>query len=142
MRPLLIGVVTAVFLSGCAAVWPTTHDTLYFHESKDGTRYYALASDWTLRSPRNEDSWQVPEGMLWVTREGEVYTSRGQLTPSVTKREGGDWDLWAYPVEPPSGYCVPLWSPAISRPESCWNRLWEVPSMFWLVVIPLVVLLP
>lgn len=135
MNTLLIVAATGCVLSGCAAVWPTTHDTLYFHENQDGTRYYALAGDAAGDSLKSGKFLHGTEGMLWVTREGAVYSDGGQLTPSVTKREDGEWDLQAYPIEPPSGYCVPLWSPKITRPESCWHRLWEVPSMMWIVGI-------
>lgn len=141
MKTLLIVAVTGWFLSGCAAVWPTTSDTLYFHENKDGTRYYALTGEAAGGLLKGGKFLHSPEGLLWVTREGEVYTSHGQLSPSVTKRDDGEWDLNAYPVEQPSGYCVPLWSPKITRPESCWNRLWEVPSMMWLVGISVLVFL-
>ncbi len=117
-------------MQGCAAVWPTTSDTLHYFEKENGTRYYALGGDWTIRSPETGKSWHIPEGFIWVTSDGTVYAPGHTFTPKVTKNADGDWDLHEYPVEKPEGYCIPLWSSTIhQRPESCLNRLWEFPTM-------------
>ena len=138
MRYIFLALSMALFLSGCASVWPTTSDTLYFHESKEGSRYYALAKERTIRLPDTEDTKAVPYGFVWVTPDGTLRSSQGALVSSLTKDESGQWDLSSYSVEKPIGYCIPLWSPHVTRPESCWNRLWEVPSMLWLMGIGLV----
>lgn len=138
MRHICIAIAMALFLSGCASVWPTTNDTLYFHESKDGSRYYALTKERAIRLPGMEETKGVPYGFVWVTPEGTLHSSQGILASSLTKDESGQWDLPSYSIEKPTGYCIPLWSPSVTRPESCWNRLWEIPSMMWLIGIGLV----
>src|SRR5262245_28622990 len=139
LKDLLV-VAMATFLCGCAAVWPTTHDTLYYHESQDGSRYYALTVDRTIQLPSSNEAVKVPYGFVWVTSDGTLYSSQGELGSSLGKDEDGQWDLHSYPIEQPTGYCIPLWSPHITLPESCWNRVWEIPSMLWLLAIPLMFL--
>jgi len=131
MQAAFIMLLMGIALHGCAAVWPTTHDTLYYYEKGDGTRFYSLGGDWTIRSPETDQSWYVSEGLIWVTPDGTVYAPGDhKFTPKVTNKTAGDWDLHEYSVEKPAGYCIPLWSRTIQRrPESCWNRLWEVPTM-------------
>src|SRR5690349_9794053 len=111
MRQVFLAMAMALFSSGCAAVWPTTSDTLYFHEGKDGSRYYALTKERTVRVPGTDEAKAVPYGFVWVTSDGTLVSSQGALVSSLTKDDSGQWDLRSFSIEKPAGYCIPLWSP-------------------------------
>jgi hypothetical protein len=102
----------AALLLGCE----TSH--LYFHQDKDGARYYETKTGEVLR----------------VTTKGAVYRGTQRIgkaallgtyneTAGVVVR---DWDLKTYEVVPPSGYCTSMFEEEI-RPVSCWTEVMEVP---------------
>lgn len=127
---LIIILSMGLAMQGCAAVWPTTSGTRHYFEKKDGTRYYSLGGDRTVRSSEDGEFKHISEGFIWVLPDGTVNAPGHTFTSKATKSADGDWSLHEYPIESPNGYCIPLWSSKIDhRPESCWNRLWEVPSM-------------
>jgi hypothetical protein len=111
MRSILLTALAALLL-GCET------SRLYFHEDKEGVRYYETKTGEVLR----------------VTPKGAVYRGGqqvGKATLLGTYNESAgvvvrDWDLKAYEVVPPSGYCTSMFDEEI-RPISCWTELMEVP---------------
>jgi len=106
MKTLILLTLSLLFLTGC------TMGTLYYHEQSDGTRYY-----------------QTRAGQLVVVDKDGLVTQAPGLKSrayiSHVQKKGDDWDLSAYDVVAPSGRCLELLN---MRPESCFNRIWEVPA--------------
>jgi hypothetical protein len=93
-------------IAGCASSGP-----LYYKETDDGARYYVTTMGALLVVDK--------EGYL---AEAPVMYGGFQKVP----RKGDDWDLSAMDVAVPPGHCMELLS---RRPESCWNRIWELPAL-------------
>lgn len=98
---------SAFFLAGCVS------GPAYYHESSDGTRYYMTRTG----------------ALVVVDRTGSVIETPpmyGADYPKTVRKKGADWDLSAYDIGEPPGYCMGVLSPL---PESCWNRVWEAPAL-------------
>lgn len=97
------------FLTSCA----TGHQ--YYDRDQDGTRYYETMKGKTIH----------------VTADGVVFGSDGQQLGEVGKN-GADWDLSAYEVQPSYSRCVDLFDWEESVP--CWGYGLQIPV--FLVAIP------
>ena len=108
MKALFWIALCAVLVTGCVTSGP-----LYYHERADGTRYYQSRT----------------KALILVDKTGIVVEAPVMYAGAASRRlqkKGDDWDVSAFDVEPPPGYCLELLS---RRPESCLHRIWEAPAL-------------
>jgi hypothetical protein len=109
--PILLSVLAAL-LPGCET------SRLYFHQDKDGTRFYETKKGEVLRVTPTGVVYRGAEKVGKATLLGTYNVSAGVVVR--------DWDLKAYEVVPPSGYCTSMFDEEV-RPVSCWTELMEIP---------------
>jgi len=100
----LAGIMAGLFfVAGCAG------GPLYYHENTDGTRFYVTRTG----------------AQVVVDKDGRVVETPvmyEEVGPKPLLKKGADWDLSAFDVAEPPGYCTEIMS---RRPESCLNWIWE-----------------
>jgi len=128
MRRFVALLFFSTLLTGCA-----TGPPFHYYEDESG-RFYKTAEGKTLRVEAN--------GIVRMVNGKDEGGKRGALlqrpqrivgqTTKVGEGEAWDWDMARYQVIKPTGSCNSLYGeePAIS----CWNRIWEIPSL--IVYVP------